>query len=209
MSSSQHVFGENDEDDQDMEDPPENPAMLQEDLQTSSADHIAGAGGPAAFFQQQLPGQNMMQPTVASNSYPGQAPQSTTTPTSAQISGSAGPLTYATMPNVPSNFVQQAANFIQSQMQPQQQLEQSQQQLGQPQQQLGQFVEVQQGTSGVQPAAVPTLPSQQAWGPGQQQLYQQQFQSQHPVELQQRQQQLSPSPTMAFQGHQQGVPPRR
>ena len=97
MSSSQHVFDENDEDNEDMEDPPENPAMLQEDLQTSSADHIAGAGGPAAFFQQQLPGQNMMQPTVASNSYPGQAPQSTTTPTSAQISGSAGPvLNYAT-----------------------------------------------------------------------------------------------------------------
>ena len=52
MSSSQHVFDENDEDNEDMEDPPENPAMLQEDLQTSSADHIAGAGGPAAFFQQ-------------------------------------------------------------------------------------------------------------------------------------------------------------
>ena len=41
MSSSQHVFEENDEDDQDMEDPPENPAMSQEDLQASSADHSA------------------------------------------------------------------------------------------------------------------------------------------------------------------------
>ena len=61
-------------------------ALDVDDLQASSADHSADAGGPvrAADFFQQLNSSNQSQPPLASNSYPGMAPQSTTAPTNAQ-----------------------------------------------------------------------------------------------------------------------------
>ena len=104
MSSTDNPFAENNGANLDMEGPLMNTAMSQEDLQPSSADHSADAGGPAiGFFQQQLTDNNSLVPPVVSNSYPGNAPQSTTTPTS--VSTSAQPdsaesrdLSYATMP---------------------------------------------------------------------------------------------------------------
>ena len=126
MSSPTELNPFDDEEQQnlDMEDPPAtdeaDAALDVDDLQASSADHSAVAGGPvrAANFFQQLNSNNQAQPPVASNSYPGMAPQSTTAPTNAQANGSAGPmpLSYATMPtNVTSPmFVQQAADFLQN-----------------------------------------------------------------------------------------------
>ena len=105
-STDMNPFDETGTENLDMEDPPADTALAQQDLADSGSDHPAEAADSAQVSRQQAQGQNLWDtmpvnnplypaaaennspnvPRVASNSYPGLQPQSNTQP----AQGSAG-----------------------------------------------------------------------------------------------------------------------